>query len=183
MVSTDIRWLEPNDPDAKRARWVDVGNRANEFSAPDAVCLLSLNGTSLLGARLWKSCDELYTFRDAVFWQGMFVIGWGDAVYVIDPESTAVTRHDLDAYFGSIYAGDVLLVASAERVVRLDPNGHVLWTSGPVGMDGVTISDVRDGYIDGDGEWDPPGGWKAFRLRLSDGIIVPCGDEIGPEAT
>lgn len=176
MVSADVRWPEPNDRDAKFARQVDIGRTADSGSAPDALCLLSLDGSPAVCVRLWQTSEELYTFRDAVYWRGLFVIGWGDAFYVIDPDTDSHTRHGLGACFGCLHAGDALLVASAERVIRVRPDGTVAWISEPIGLDGVTISAVDASFIEGSGEWDPPGGWKPYRLRLTDGAVIPGGE-------
>ena len=175
MVSADVRWPELDDADAKRAPHLDLGHPSDDHSTHDALCLLSLDGHPTLCVRLHRTSNETYTFRDAQYWRGMLVVGWGDAFYVIDPESSSVTRHDLGTYFGYIHAGNALLIASAERVVRVSSDGTIAWTSEPVGIDGVTFSTVDADFVDGDGEWDPPGGWKPFRLRLTDGSVVSGG--------
>jgi len=175
MVSADVRWPEFGDADAKRAPHIDVGHPTDNHSTPYALCLLSLDGQPTLCVRLRRTSGESYTFRDAQYWRGLFIIGWGDAFYVINPKSTSATRHDLRTYFGYIHSDDALLIASAERVVRVSPDGTIAWTSEPVGIDGVTFSSVDTDFVDGDGEWDPPGGWKPFRLCLNDGSVVSGG--------
>ena len=175
MVSADVRWPELDDADAKLAPHIDVGHPTDHHSTPDALCLLTLDGTPTLCVRLRRTSGESYTFRDAQYWRGLLVVGWGDAFYVIDLESSSVTRHDLGTYFGYIHADDALLIASAERVVRVSPDGTIAWTSERVGIDGITFSTVDADFVDGDGEWDPPGGWKPFRLRLTDGSVVSGG--------
>ena len=175
MISADVRWPELDDPDANSAQSVDLGHPTGTHSTPDALCLLSLDGSPALCVRLRQTSGESYTFRDAQFWNGLFVIGWGHAFYVVDVDSLTATRHDLSAYFSYIHAGDVLLIASAERVLRVGADGAVVWTSDPVAIDGITFSNVDSDFVDGDGEWDPPGGWKPFRLRLRDGTVVSGG--------
>ena len=179
MVSADVRWPELDDADAKLAPHIDVGHPTHDHSTPDALCLLTLDGKPTLCVRLCRTSNESYTFRDAQYWRGLLIVGWGDAFYVIDPQSNSVIRHDLGTYFGYIHAGDALLIASAESVVRVHPDGAIAWTSEPVGLDGVTFSNVDAEFIDGDGEWDPPGGWNSFRLRLTDGSIVSIGESTG----
>ena len=125
MVSADVRWLGLDDADAKRAPYLDVGHPTDDHSTPDALCLFSLDGHPTLCVRLRRTSDETYTFRDARYWRGLFVVGWGDAFYVIDPESGSVNRHDLGTYFGYIHADDALLIASAERVFLFLPTGQL----------------------------------------------------------
>lgn len=50
----------------------------------------------------------------------------------------------------------------------MDPDRSIAWTSEPLGIDGVVVHDVRDTIL-GEGEWDPPGGWLGFFLRVADG--------------
>lgn len=64
-----------------------------------------------------------------------------------------------------------VLVASASELLRFDGAGQLLWRRSGLGIDGVVIHRVQDGEIFGDAEWDPPGGWKSFRLRLDSGEI------------
>ena len=65
--------------------------------------------------------------------------------------------------------GDRLLVASGEDITCLDDRGTILWRSERLGLDGVVIHSVDNGLISGDGEWDPPGGWRPFVISLSGG--------------
>ena len=85
-------------------------------------------------------------------------------------------RHDLETYFGYMHADDVLLIASGERVVRVNTDGTIAWISDRIGIDGVTISSADSERVVGDGEWDPPGGWKPYCLRTSDENLVSGGD-------
>jgi hypothetical protein len=41
-----------------------------------------------------------------------------------------------------------------------------------MGVDGVIARNVAGGVIEGEGEWDPPGGWEPFRILLSSGTAV-----------
>jgi hypothetical protein len=84
-----------------------------------------------------------------------------------------VSSLDLGSYFGRLYAGDsYLLAASAERLFRIGLDGTLLWASDPLGLDGVVVSCVAGGVVKGEGEWDPPGGWRPFRVCLDAG--EPC---------
>lgn len=80
------------------------------------------------------------------------------------------TEVTVEFYFGSFYPlPDSLLVCSGTRLYRLSPTGELMWTSPELGIDGVIVSEVRDGLILGEGEWDPPGGWLPFQISLATG--------------
>jgi hypothetical protein len=103
----------------------------------------------------------------------MLVVGWGECLYLVRLDTQAVSTIDLGYYFSHLYpADDHLLVASGERLFRIDGDGTVAWSSGDVGLDGVIVEQVKDGVVEGQGEWDPPGGWRPFRLSLGSG--EPC---------
>ena len=79
----------------------------------------------------------------------------------------------LGGYFGHLYPlHERLLVADAERLHCFDRNGSIVWQSTELGIDGVVVSGVADGVIEGEGEWDPPGRWQRFRMLLSSGTFV-----------
>jgi hypothetical protein len=65
-----------------------------------------------------------------------------------------------------------LLVCSGRRLVHLGALGTVLWTSPELGVDGVLVSQVSATVIEGQGEWDPPGGWRDFRVDLNRGELL-----------
>lgn len=122
---------------------------------------------------LYRSNDECFAFEEVQSWCGWLVIGWGHRVFLVSLQTCAAAAVGLDAYFGHLYPGDnYLLVASAERLLRIDTDGKVRWQSGVLGIDGVVVDGVADGLISGRGEWDPPGGWRPFQVRLDSGEIV-----------
>jgi hypothetical protein len=114
-------------------------------------------------------------FRDAVEWRENIVVGYGEAVHVISLATRRVVTHLLDSYFGHLYAlGDALLVTDARYALRLDADGGIVWRSPCVGIDGVTIDRMEDGVVFGEGEYDPPGGWRSFCLSLESGELIPA---------
>jgi hypothetical protein len=119
---------------------------------------------------LFGSSDECFAFEDVRVWSGLIVVGWGHHLYLVNPNSKGISALDLGSYFGQLYpANDYLLVASAERLYRIGPNAALLWSTGPLGIDGVVVKQVKDGIIHGEGEGDPSGGWRQFRVSLSTG--------------
>jgi hypothetical protein len=111
--------------------------------------------------------------NDAIVWREHVFVGFGDAVYVIDTEARSGVAVRLPSYFAAFYPGtDYLLIASGAELLRLAPSGEVLWRAHDLALDGVVVERVENGLISGEGEWDPPGGWRPFTLRLETGQLV-----------
>ena len=103
------------------------------------------------------------------------MIGLGRSVHLVPlsgelPRTLSLGAGGLD-YFGHLCPHhDVLLVASGTRLFCLDTSGRLLWTSDDLGIDGVVVTRVDGDTIHGQGEWDPPGGWRPFALDLRTGL-------------
>jgi len=137
---------------------------------PDRYLTVEADRGHLLRVDLYRSTDECFPFEEALSWSGWLVIGWGHHLFLVNLQSHATSTVDLGTYFRHLYpAIDYLLVASGERLLRVDPDGEVRWQSGALGIDGVIVDAVADGVISGRGEWDPPGGWRPFKVRLDTG--------------
>lgn len=114
-------------------------------------------------------------FQEVIVWAGLVVIGFGGSVHLVSVRERTAKTTPLEGYFGHLYPlAEHLLVADASRLRCFDRSGSMLWCSDDLGIDGVIVSDVVDGTITGAGEWDPPGGWRPFVLRLSTGAPVPA---------
>jgi hypothetical protein len=107
-------------------------------------------------------------------------IGFGRFVFVVDVYRSHVRRHPLSGYFGHLYDSHDLehldgyisaLAASASEVLAFDRAGGLIWKQSDLGLDGVVLHRASKGRIDGEGEWDPPGGWRPFGLRSETGLI------------
>lgn len=111
------------------------------------------------------------SFSAELVWEGLVVIGFEDRACLVDPFTEVTTHFQMEGYFGYAYPrAGYLLLASAQRLHRLEPDGRLAWTSQPVGVDGVVLGEITsDGRILGQGEWDPPGGWVPFTLDLASG--------------
>ena len=114
--------------------------------------------------------SAIHVFQEALVWAGHLVVGFGEAVHIISLASHAVSSHFLDGYFGHLYATkDALLVSDAAYLWRMTADGSIAWRSAPLGIDGVVVTAVEDDVVRGEGEYDPPGGWKPFRVALATG--------------
>jgi len=112
-------------------------------------------------------------FKGATVWGQRVFVGYGNAVHVIEPQKQSSSMIILGSYFAAFYAAeDYLLVASGEGLLRLSSRGELMWRAPQLGIDGVLVKGVKDSLVKGEGEWDPPGGWRPFILRLDSGELV-----------
>lgn len=149
-------------------RPVLLGDVPVNLSSRDGFVCVSRNGDP------WKRLDLYGTlslpFIEGVYWQGKIVIGFGNWLCVVDPVDDEVSSHPMDGYFGHLYPYDgFLLAASASCLHCFSPDGHRIWIARNLGIDGVLVDDVDGDVIRGRGEWDPPGGWLDFAVKLSTG--------------
>ena len=121
-----------------------------------------------------RSVRPEYWFRqDAIAWKEVLVVGVAERIYMLTPSGNLICSIVLNDYFCEFSSdNDWLLVATGSRVHRLDNLGQLIWTSPPVANDGVVIGHVTDWLIQGEGQWDPPGGWRPFSLNLSNGTLT-----------
>ena len=109
----------------------------------------------------------------ALWWKGWFTFGFGwQAVLIAEGDARKVDVA-LDCYFEALHAlDDCLLVVSGQGIVCIRPDGAIAWRNETLAIDGVIVNEIAGGVIAGDGEWDPPGGWRPFRISLSTGHAV-----------
>jgi hypothetical protein len=172
--------LAPNSP------WTTMpplrlGKIPAGLGAADLFVTIRDDDRALLRVDLYADASyETFGFRDAVVWYDRVLVGFGHRVYVIDPKRQSASQIYLgpfSGYFGHLYASkDYLLVASGDSLLRLAPDGAILWKTPNLGLDGVVVNSVEKGVIQGQGEWDPPGGWKPFVLRFDSGELISGGD-------
>jgi len=114
----------------------------------------------------------MFTF-EAKLWAGWLVIGFGDRVTLVALDDGRQCEHRLDSYFSQLHAtGGALLALSGMGIARLDREGRAVWQRSGLGIDGVIIREIKDGAIRGEGEWDPPGGWRPFALNFETGKLL-----------
>ena len=162
--------------------WLDtpvvrVGDVPSYLPTPDAYVTVADDDEPLL--RVYVYAEGPAPFREALVWKGWIVIGIGYDVHLVRPEgrdTRSVSLGSYFSYFGHLYpAEDRLLVASGDKLFCLTPDGGVAWVSKDVGLDGVIVNHVGGGIIYGQGEWDPPGGWKPFQVSLTTGAVMSGG--------
>jgi hypothetical protein len=156
-----------------RVEPIRLGRVPAGLGTPDRFVVIESGEGSRLRVDLYQSSDECFAFEEVCVWSGSVVLGWGHRVYLVEPRTRVVSALDLGSYFGHLYPGERwLLVASAERLLRVEPDGSLLWRSDALGLDGVVVDQVADGVIRGEGEWDSPGDWRPFQVSLSSGQRV-----------
>ncbi|HEX4304208.1 MAG TPA: hypothetical protein VHZ78_15535 [Rhizomicrobium sp.] len=136
--------------------------------SPPDLFVLARNGDTTRRFDLCYMSEDYRCEPKAIVWRGWFVFGLGGrAILWRDSATHAI---DLGCYFGEFHPGDDwLLVTSGQGIVRLAPDGRIVWRNDELGLDGVLIFDVEGDVIDGQGEWDPPGGWEDFLVSLETG--------------
>jgi hypothetical protein len=116
--------------------------------------------------------QDLRCVDDTVF------VGFGESLFVIRPLEQTWDRIQLEDYFGYVYTPEDfglpvssfgVLVASGTALFNLTKTGILIWCARDLAVDGVQVSDVRDGLIFGSAELDPPGGWQLLVLNLITG--------------
>ena len=101
---------------------------------------------------------------------GVLAVGFGDRLRLVSLTDKGQREHRLDSYFVELHqAEDALLALSGSGILRLDREGRAVWQRSGLGIDGVVMREVKDGAIYGEGEWDPPGGWRPFTLDFATG--------------
>ena len=112
---------------------------------------------------------------------GLVYVGFGQHVFVVDIQLNQIRRQRLDGYFGHLYdANDLekldsrfsVLATSASELLAYGRKGDLLWKRSGLGIDGVVMDSVNSGLLNGQGEWDPPGGWRPFTVIEKSGDLV-----------
>jgi hypothetical protein len=123
--------------------------------------------------------DDEYAFTcDAIVWHDTVAVGFGHTLSFVDCVTRSVSSFSTQfcslAYFSAFCrVGTDLLVATGCGLMRFAPPSRPVWQVGDLGLDGVVVSEVRDGLIVGEGEWDPPGGWRPFKVDFETGAVRP----------
>lgn len=145
-----------------------VGPGATGAGTPGVYVSIEQDGVPFARIDAWPPHEGPFT--QVLTWRNFVVLGWNDQVHIVDPATRAVKSIECDGYFGHMYsAEDRLLIADAHRLACIDDRGKQLWASDALGIDGVVVDQISGDIIFGQGEWDPPGGWRPFQVFLSSG--------------
>ncbi|MTW12530.1 hypothetical protein GM658_18130 [Pseudoduganella eburnea] len=117
-------------------------------------------------------------FKDARCVDQIAYFGFGHCIFIFDTKTRELVRHQVDGYFGHMYDGSdfehfpvqlSVIVTSASEALAFSRQGKLLRVWSNLGIDGVTLNAVNESQIEGEGECDPPGGWRKFALTLDHG--------------
>jgi hypothetical protein len=120
-------------------------------------------------------------FQDARCVENIAYIGFGEYIVVLDLKARTIASHQLGGYFGYMYdehdfeslpARFSVLVTSASEALAFGRTGELIWTQPNLGLDGVAIHAADEKQFEGEGEWDPPGGWRKFVVSTDSGAIL-----------
>jgi hypothetical protein len=168
-------------PDSELDQWHDVEVLPIGMPSGDRSVAAQVGVTKDSGSRLRvdiQASAGYSCFQEVRCFKGIAYIGFGQCVFVVHPENRVYEAYPLDGYFGHLCTAEELeapsqafavLAGSASELLSFSVNGKLCWRTGNLGIDGVIVLAVRDGVVHGSGEWDPPGGWRPFRLAVDTG--------------
>ena len=170
------------------AEWDDAPRVVLGEASPGVGKVVASVGVVLDDGRRWRIdlCHGLgYSHRSEVRCVGPVVhVGYGEQTAVFRPSDARMWSYPLDGYFGGFDlpadldgadADGRVFATSASELLRFGADGVLEWRASGLGIDGVVLHRIAGDTIEGSGEWDPPGGWKPFRVRLS------TGERLAPE--
>jgi hypothetical protein len=161
-------------PPWERVKSAPVGCMPTGLGTPNAYVLVENDGAPFIRVDVYGA-EDCYAFEDVIVWREFVVIGFGSRVHMVNYQTQETITFELDSYFGHFYPEDEwLIIASGYRLLLIGPTGSVSWKTEELGLDGVIVDSVANGLIHGQGEWgqgewDPPGGWRPFQVRLDTG--------------
>jgi len=153
---------------------VRVGNIPVGLGTPNIYIVVEDNSKLICRIDVYgDSSEESFAFKEVLIWNKQVVVGFGHKVYFISLNNCNPITIELDSYFGYFYPlTDFLLVASGSRLFCVNKYGNIKWSSSELGIDGVIVDQIDHEFIYAQGEWDPPGGWRPFKVHLKSGKLV-----------
>ena len=127
------------------------------------------------------SSAGLSCFQDARCVDHLAYIGFGHSLFVFNTRTGTLAAHPLDGYFGHMYDGGdfeklpaqlSVLVTSASEALAFSRTGELVWRRQNLGIDGVLLRAVSEKEIKGEGEYDPPNGWRKFTIAWDSDTIA-----------
>ena len=160
---------------------ITIGEPPVQTGVPDEIVFIDRGQEPFMRLHIHYPPPEYHLKTEAKIWGGWVVVGFSNRVVLVsidDGKQRTIALSDAQPpdsfdYFCQLFdAGDILLACSGRRIFRIAPDGEVVWKSGELGLDGVLVHDVDSAVISGDGEWDPPGGWRPFTIALDTGLEI-----------
>jgi hypothetical protein len=157
--------------------WNDVAPISSSAGASAARVGIQISSTKRVRFDVPSDAGQS-AFQDLRCVDNTVFVGFGETLFVIRPLEQVWDRISLENYFGYVYTPEDfglpvssfgVLVASGTALFSLTNAGTLIWCARDLAVDGVQVSDVRDGLIFGSAELEPPGGWKLFVLDLITG--------------
>jgi hypothetical protein len=167
------RFSKSIDAGWESARRLKAGLWLTPDRTPDVHVLVDAAGGRVV-IEVFGPALQSFTFSAVELWHGLVVIGYGSALHVVRPSDGWSLYVAIPGYFSSLHMGDartdVCLVATDCGIIRLSPQGQILWQREDLAADGVIVDDVENGVIEASGQWDPPDAeWMEYRLCLATG--------------
>ena len=113
-------------------------------------------------------------FKQVMIENNILAVGYEQFFYLFNlTENKSLVVLGMHGYFGNLYHnGNFFYVADAGGLHCINNTGTIIWHNKSLGIDGVIINDFADTVITGQGEWDPPGGWRDFILDKQTGMLI-----------
>ena len=156
--------------------WCDIEeislDKPQKDSEPDKCYLVTKNYNPYLLVKLYEYSKPYYPVY--ALWRNYFLIAELDAFHKIDILTFKSEKYDYErGYFGKFYQlADFLLVTTESRLYCFDKDFAMVWQTDEIACDGVLVHRYNDGYLDVDGENDPPGGWINYKIEFATGKVI-----------
>ena len=173
---THANFIDTREFDDTDIEIIEIGKKT-VLGSPDYEVLVSNDDIPMFLLQIYLF-DEADCFHQVKYSDNYVVVGCGEKVHLFDSNKKTTKSIKLNGYFGHLYPindiesdyfEDSILVASGVDLALLLKDGSLNWQSNPLGIDGVVVNAIQSGEILGEGEYDPPGGWEAFKLDIKDG--------------
>ncbi|HSH94423.1 MAG TPA: hypothetical protein VK968_09780 [Roseimicrobium sp.] len=158
-----------------------IGECPGEPGIPDEIVFIDRGQEPFMRLHIHYPPLEYHLKTEAKIWGGWVVVGFAGRVVLVSIHDgvrreialSDVTPPDSFDYFCQLFSDDdVLLACSGRRIFRIGADGGILWKSDELGLDGVLVHHVDSTAISGNGEWDPPGGWRPFTVSPDTGVRI-----------
>lgn len=164
-----LEFIESDQTFPEGLKTVILGQNT-DFGYKEIRLLLYKHDEPILHISCFGNTDEYEFKKQALIWHDWIVVGFGHRVYLYHPQKHLSKVLDLGAYFCELYPSPHLLFAvSSQSIDALNPFAEMLWKAEGLGIDGIVIDKVEETILFGSGEFDPPGGWKAFKINAENG--------------